>query len=294
MVTFVGYWRHAREIWATLWSQKRLFSRLIVIAWVSFMAVSLVAEQAQYTSLSVATHDAVAELPEGGYRVLVATGVLFVSLLSGSLLSGLSEGQHAYRAVLYLFLWLVTVWLLRHILAGSAVKVRDGIYNAGAPFISTLLIALVGVAQLLPLALVASLFAALLNAGVNNMLIVGLMIVVTVTISVATVYWLAGTFFAAIIATIPGTYPLTALRSARTAISGYRRVVLLRVLWLGFIMFAAYALVILPLLYIDAAFNVANSFLIVSLGHLFGAVSAVYAFTYIYLLYRKIIDGRTE
>lgn len=288
-----GYLRYAREVWSMLWNQKQLFSRLVIVAWVSFMLVSLVAEQAQYAILSEATHGAVVGL-ENGYRALIATGVMFASLLSGSLLSALDEGQHAYRAVLFLFLWLVTVWLLRHLMAGTAVKVRDGLYNAGAPLISTLLIALIGVMQLLPLALVAALFAALLNAGVSHFLVVGSMIIASIILSVSTIYWLAGTFFAAIIATIPGTYPITALRSARRAVAGYRRTVLLRLLWLVFAVFAAYAFVMLPLLYIDAALGIVSPFLIVSLSHLLGTVSALYAFTYIYMLYRKIIDGRVE
>lgn len=290
-----GYWRFSREAWELVWTHRQLFSRLVLIVWIGLSLVSLTAEQTQYASLSEATHEAVRGLPEGSYRALAATGVLFSSVLSGSLTSVLSEGQHVARAALYLMLWLVMVWLLRHLLTGSTMKVRDGLYNAGAPLIPVLLIVLLGMVQLLPLALTVSLFAALLTTGaLSQTLIIGLMSIVSIALSVATLYWLSGTFFAAIIATIPGTYPVAALRSARAVITGYRGRVLLRMAWLGFVLLVAFTAVMLPILFIDGVFSITSPLLVASLSHLLSAVLAIYASTYVYLLYRKIIDGRTE
>ena len=78
------------------------------------MTVSLTSEFDQYVSLSDATREVVAGLSDGAVRVFVATGVMFFAVLSGSLLSVLSEQQHLYRLVVFVFLWLAAVWMLRH------------------------------------------------------------------------------------------------------------------------------------------------------------------------------------
>lgn len=259
------------------------------------MVVGLTSELDQYGNLSDATREVVAGLSDGASRVFVATGVLFLAVLSGSLLSMLSEQQHLYRLVVFMFLWLVVVWMLRHLLAGTAVKVRDGLYNATAPLISSLLVLLAGAVQLLPLALTLSLSAALLNTGALDQWAIAILLGVVVTaLLVLTLYWLVGTFFAAIIVTIPGTYPVAALRSARSLVVGYRAALLLRLMWLGMLLLLAYAIVMTPFFYADVALGISSPALIVSVFQLLSVVSLLYASGYIYLLYRRMIDGRPE
>lgn len=290
-----GYWRFSREVLKTLWTYRLLFVRIGLLAWVALMTVSLTSEFDQYVSLSDATREVVAGLSDGAVRVFVATGVLFFAVLSGSLLSVLSEQQHLYRLVVFVFLWLAAVWMLRHLLAGTAVKVRDGLYNATAPLISSVLVLLVGVVQLLPLALALSLSAALLNTGALDQWAVAIVLGVVVTaLLVLTLYWLVGTLFAAIIVTIPGTYPFAALRSARALAAGYRAALLLRIMWLGMLLLLAYTIVMTPFFYADVALGISNPALIVSVFHLLSVASLLYASGYVYLLYRKMIDGRPE
>lgn len=290
-----GYWRFSQEVWSILWIYRPIFLKLVVVTVVTLAVVSFAAEREQYSNLSEATYEAVKELPDSGMRAVVATGVLFSSLLSGSLSSVLEEQQHIYRAAVLGFFWLVTVWLLRHLLTGTAVKLRDGLYGAGAPLVSTFLVMLAGAIQLLPLALTVSLFAALLTTGVLSQTIVILLLgMASIALTVLTIYWLTGTLFAAVIVTIPGTYPLAALRSGRKLVAGYRVALLLRFLWLVLVLFLVYAAVMLPFLYLDAATGIASPAFVVLLSQLFGVISLLYAFSYIYLLYRKMIDGRSE
>ena len=290
-----GYVAFTRHVGATLWSHRQVFGRLALLAWALLLLGNATVEYTQYTSLSEATREAVSIVSNGGSRAAVGTWVLFSSVLGGSLTGGLSEGQQIFRTGSYLMVWLTVVWLLRHLLAGTVVRVRDGLYNAGAPLISALLVVMVGALQLLPLALLVSIFAALLNTGaLNHVLIIALMGAITVALSVATLYWLTNTFFAFVIVTIPGTYPLAALRSARKLIAGYRVAVLLRLLWLGLVLSLLYTVVLLPLLYLDAALNAPVSFLVVTLSELIGVVAVLFGSAYVYMLYRKVIDGRTE
>jgi hypothetical protein len=45
--------------------------------------------------------------------------------------------------------WLTTVWLLRNILAGHKIKLRDGIYGSGSPILPTFLVSLILIVDLM-------------------------------------------------------------------------------------------------------------------------------------------------
>jgi len=57
---------------------------------------------------------------------------MLTTAITGGLSSGLSEVQQVYAGILLLITWLTTIWLLRNVMAGQKVKLRDGLYNASA------------------------------------------------------------------------------------------------------------------------------------------------------------------
>ena len=107
-----------------------------------------------------------------------------------------------------------------------------------------------------------------------------------------TFYWLAGTVFAAVIVTLPGTYPWAALRSARQVIAGYRRGVVLRLLWLGFVVSFVMFIVLFPIVLLDAFTGYRLSGFVVVASQLLGVALFIYSAAYVYLLYRGVIDER--
>lgn len=272
-----------------------IFIRLSLLFWALLMLSSGLTEQAQYASLSEATKEAVSIIGGHGERTLTAIGILLSSVMTGSLTSVLSETQLIGRIALYGLLWLVVVWLMRHLVAGAKVGLRDGLYNGGAPVVPSILIGLVGVVQLLPLALTVTLFSALSATGaLNQGLIAGLMVIASLALTVVTVYWLSSTLFALIVATIPGTYPGAALRSARTVIKGRRLTVFLRLLWLSGAILLASALITLPMVVLDATLGLMNAFVFIAVWQLLGVATALFGSVYLYLLYREVIDERAD
>lgn len=86
------------------------------------------------------------------------------------------------------------VWFLRHRLKGITVNVRDAIYNAGAPIVPTLVVALVRMFQLLPGAIGVIIYFAALNLGIISGGVESMLFAVAALLLVVlSLYWVAGT-----------------------------------------------------------------------------------------------------
>ena len=288
-----GFVRFSKNVFSVLRENRSVFGRLIALAVVISLLMTGLTAYTYYTGLTQATDEVAGQLPEGGFRTFIEVGALTASVVSGAASNTLTETQQVFAGIFYLLLWLVTVWLLRHLMSGNAVKLRDGLYNAASPLVSTCLVVLAGVAQILPFALVVALVSSIASTGaVNGLFWVVLGVIVVVLFAALTLYWLAGTVFAAVIVTLPGTYPWSALRSARQVITGYRRSVVLRLLWLGFISLVAMVVAVLPVVLLDALSGYRFSPFVVLASQLAGATLFVYGSAYVYLLYRGVIDER--
>jgi hypothetical protein len=174
-LTLPGYWAFTSYVHQTVWKNRKTFL-LLTLAYALLTAIMVgVASQDTYTTLANALRDTGTQVFQGNMGELGKAGLLFITATTGGLSQQLTEVQQVYTGLLALLTWLTTVWLLRNLLAGHKVKLRDGIYNASAPLLSTIVVALVLVVQLLPLALAAVGYSAavasgLLAGGVEAML----------------------------------------------------------------------------------------------------------------------------
>jgi hypothetical protein len=159
-----------------------------------------------------------------------------------------------------------------------------------------MLVFVVFVLQLIPLGIALIGYSAantsgLLAGGVEAMLFwfaAGLL-------AIMSLYWVTSTFFAVIIVTLPGMYPLKALRTAGDMLVGRRIRVLLRILWMFLMIIVAAIILFIPIILLDTwlvslwpAVNSAPVVPIVLLA--FTVVAFIWGASYIYLLYRRIID----
>lgn len=294
VVPFPGYVAFTKQVYGQLKQSKKLFLRLVGLLALVVLVLTVPAQQVVYVEQAVGVRSVSSEVASGILATLLETGVLFATLISGTLTASLSESQQFLLSLVYLISWLVVIWLLRRILSGKPVSVRDGLYSAGAPLISTLLIILVAAVQLIPLAILVALLSAIASTGAVSGVLIALGVLLVLAMAVVTLYWLLGTLFAAIIVTIPGTYPFAALRSARQVVSGHRAIILRRLLWLGLVNLVAYLVVIIPIVFLDALSGYALSWVTVAVNIVLSLVLFMYSSTYLYLLYRRIIDEHTN
>lgn len=289
-IAFTGYVNH------TLWKYRKLFMALGAIYAVLTIVLVGIGSQETYTTLTSTLSETGAEIFQGNIGQVGQAAILFLTIGTAGLSGTLSEGQQIYAALLGLLVWLTTVWLLRNLLAGHKVKMRDGLYNAGGPIVSTFLVALLLVVQLLPIGLViigysAASASGLLAGGVEAMLF-WFAATLLVTLSL---FWVTSTFFALIMVTLPGMYPMRAVRTAGDMVLGRRLRILARLLWMLLSLFIAWAIVLIPIILLDTWLKsvwpqiqwlpvIPVTLLLLS------TLTVMWSSGYVYLLYRKVVD----
>jgi len=291
-----GYISFTKTVTKTLWQHRRIFIWLAAVYALMTIVLVGIGSQETYSTLIATIQDAGAEVFQGNMSELGTAALAFFSIGASGLIGTPTEAQQLYILVLGLLVWLTTVWLLRNVLAGHKVKMRDGLYNAGAPIVATLLVFVVMVIQLIPLgiAIVGYSTAAstgLLNGGVEAMLFW----VAAALLTVMSLYWITSTFFALIIVTLPGMYPRAALKTAGDMMVGRRLRILLRLAWMAGALAVTGAVVLIPIILLTnlltGVWSVVGTIPIVPVALMIYSVAGfIWAASYIYLLYRKVID----
>lgn len=290
-----GYFAFTAYVRKTLWVERKTFLLLGVIYALLTAVLVGMASQEIYTSFTDTLRDAGSDLFEGDWGGLERASVLFATTISGGLTNGLSDLQQVYAVIIGLMAWLTTVWLLRNILAGHKVKLRDGLYNATAPLLSTFLVAVVLLAQLLPVTIAligysAATASGLLAGGVEAMLFW----IAAGLLALMSLYWITSTFIALVVVTLPGMYPFQALKTAGDMVVGRRVRILLRLLWLVIGLAVAWVVVIIPVILFDTWLkglwpSIEWVPIIPTALLIMGSFTTIWSASYIYLLYRKVV-----
>ena len=149
-------------------------------------------------------------------------------------LAGVSDATRVCSVLIFLVVWLTTIYLLRHKMAGHKVCLRDGLYNAMAPLISTFVVLAVAIVECVPIFLLVVAYAAAVQTDFLAMPFYALLFMgfaaLMVTISG---YLLSSTLVALVAVTAPGLYPLKALKAATDVMLGRRMSFVARLLALG-------------------------------------------------------------
>lgn len=291
-----GYFAFTKKVWLTFWANKKILLGLAGIYALIYIMLIGIGSQSNYESLVDSLREVGSTVMGGDFGGITEVGLIFLSVLSMGVNEASSEAQQVYLVILTLMCWLANVWLLRNIFAKRKVKLRDALYNSGAPIIPTGILALVAVVQLLPIGVATIGYSAasstgLLSGGVEAMLFW----VAAGLLTLISVYWIASTVFAMIIVTLPGTYPFKALSIAGDMVNGRRVKILMRVLWMALTVLVIWTVVLMPIIAFDSwlksvweqisALPIVPAFVVVLIS-----VSAVWTATYVYMLYRAIVD----
>lgn len=288
-----GYWSFTNEVRATLWRHKALFAKLLgVYVILTILLVGMISQETYTTfsdNLAIINEDVLS----GGIGTAGQTAALFGATITGSLNQTPSESQQIYGGFLFLLGWLTTVWLLRQLLAGHKVRLRDAIYSSGAPIVSTFIILLVILVQLLPLALALIAYGAAQQTGLLEEGFVSMAFwIIASLLALMSLYWVTSSFIALIIVTLPGMYPFVALKNAGDLVVGRRLRIALRLLWLALIALLIWAIILIPIILLAGVINIPWLPLVPITTVLLSSFTLIWSSSYIYLLYRKLIDDK--
>ncbi|MBR2839718.1 hypothetical protein IKE82_00050 [Candidatus Saccharibacteria bacterium] len=214
---------------------------------------------------------------------LVVLSTLLMALAMGTL----TETTAVFAVLIFLMIWLVTIFLVRHLMAGHKVGLRDGLYNAMTPLLSSLVVFVVIVVECLPICLVMIAYAAAVKTEFFSMPFYALLFFVFAGLMIVlSGYLLSSSLIALIAVSAPGLYPWKALTTASELMMGRRIRFILRLIALGLVLGVIWAVVILPL----AALKLPMEVLSVVMA-LLGCFSSVYATIYLYLYYRYLLKA---
>lgn len=299
-LALTGYWSFTVSVLRILRQNKRLFISLILVYLVINILVVGISSQESFKTLQEGVAEAGHEVYEGNWSALGTAAILTVSTLAGRITPNISEAQQIYAVLLGLLVWLTTVWILRQRMAGHKVRFRDGLYSAGAPIVSTFIVTLLMALQLVPIMLAAIGYVTakstgLLDNGVEAMLFW----IVAGGMAVLSLYWITTSVLAMIVVTLPGMYPMQAMRIAGDMVIGRRLRILLRILWALLLLAVTWIVILLPMILISIWIENSAPSLgwlpIVPLAILgLTTLSVIWISSYMYVLYRRIVEDDAD
>ena len=137
----------------------------------------------------------------GGLTVLA-------TILMALAMKALSETVAVFAVLIFLMIWLVTIFMVRHLKARHKVTLRDGLYNAMTPLMSSLVVFVVMAVESIPIILVIIAYSAAIQTGFLTMPFYALLFLVFAGLMIVlSGYLLSSSLIALVAVSAPGLYP---------------------------------------------------------------------------------------
>ena len=271
----------------------------IIVVLLNAALVGLMSEDT-YTQFQEVLDQTSLQVAGGDIGNMAKAGLLLISTITTGGLSGsASEVAMVFGVLIFLLIWLTTVFLLRHRLAGHKVRLRDGLYNAMTPLVSTFVVFAVAVIQCIPiLALVIAYSAAVQTEFLATPFYALVFFLFAVLMVALSGYLLSSTLMALVAVTAPGLYPMKAMSAASDLMMGRRVKFILRLVALALTLVIVWVLVMLPLILFDLwmktfEWTAGIPFIPVCLN-VMTCFTVIYCSAYLYLYYRWMLDYKED
>lgn len=296
-----GLLSHAMTTFQIIFKHWRTFLPFVLIMTLMYIVLVGLLSEEVYQQFQESIDESSSELAGGNIGNFAKAGLLLISTITtGGLDTGMGESQVAFMLMLFLVMWLTTIYLLRHFMAGGKPKLRDGLYNALSPLISTLLVVAIIFVQSIPMMLVAITYSAAIATGFLSTPFYALVYFLFAAVMILiTVYLLSSSLIALVAVTAPGVYPMRALFSASDLMAGRRMKFIVRVVYLLLVVVLIYIITITPVILLDmwlksiwswlAGVPIVPFFLLLVTCFVF-----IYATTYLYRYYRWLLDYKEQ
>ena len=176
----------------------------------------------------------------------------------------------------------------------KTINLRDGLYNAMAPLISTFLVFVVVVIQCIPIILVLVFYSAAIKTDFLNMPFYALLFFVFAALMFTiSGYFLSSSLIAFLAISAPGMYPLKALHLASELMSERRFKFISMIIGLVFVVIIMWLVVLTPFVLLDAWFKEIGWIisLVTIVSVVMGCFSCMYITIYLYLYYKWLLSN---
>ena len=297
-----GLMAHAAATFRIIRQNWKIFLPLIgLVVLLYVLLVGLMAEST-FVEFKKSVDATNKELVKGRLGNLGRAGLTLIGTVTTGGLTNMNDAQKIFAILLFLITWLVSIYLTRHLLAGHKPKMRDGLYNAMSPLVSTFFVALIIFVELIPIMLVIITYQAAVSTEFLKTPFYALVYFIFASLmSLLSIYLTSSSIMGLIAVSAPGLYPLTAIETARNLIAGRRIRFLIRIIYLIFCIALNYIVVVLPAILLDILIKGAFPWL-VDIGIPFVPfvllVTTVFSFVFIsiyaYLFYRQLLDYKDD
>jgi hypothetical protein len=262
-----------------LWRKKGLFSAIIIVHALIYITVARTPQTIDIATIQESLQSAFVESDSE-----LSTTETTLSTLGAVIgLTGGSQAKSTAMAITMLLVSLVYIWAIRQTLAGQKVKMRDAYYQGPTPLAGVLIVLFMLSLQLIPFAAASFVYGTARSGGLFASGFEDLaFFVITALVALGSLYWITSTIIALYVVTLPGMYPMQALRAAKKLVQFQRFLVFKRLLFLpvcigvGYVLLLLFSIRFIP----SGVFYLAESFQLLSLP---------FIHVYIYKLYRSLI-----
>ena len=217
-----GIMYHIFASFRIIFKNWKLFLPLLIIVVVLNAALVGIMSESGYVQFQEVMDESSETVTGGELGNVAKAGLLLISTITTGGLSGeSSEAAVVFSVIIFLIIWLTTIFLLRHLLAGHKVKLRDGLYNAMTPLISTFVVFAVAVIQCVPIFLLIIVYSAAVQTDfLATPFYALLFFIFAVLMILLSGYLLSSSLIALVAVSAPGLYPMKALHTASDLMMG--------------------------------------------------------------------------
>ncbi|MBR0431354.1 hypothetical protein IJJ05_03670 [Candidatus Saccharibacteria bacterium] len=291
-----GIMYHIFATFKILFKNWKLFLPLLIIVVILNAVLVGIMSESSYVQFQEVLDQTSVQVAGGDIGNVAKAGLLLISTITTGGLSGDSgEAATVFGVLIFLIIWLVTIFLLRHRLANHKVKLRDGLYNAMTPLISTFLVFMVAVIQCIPIFLLIIVYSAAVQTEFLATPFYALIFFIFAALMILlSGYLLSSSLMALVAVSAPGLYPLKALHTAADLMMGRRIKLIIRIIAIFLVLIILWVIVMLPLIVFDLwmktfAWTEGIPFIPICLTAM-TCFTEIYVTAYLYLYYRWMLD----
>ena len=292
-----GVMHHIFASFGILFKNWKIFLPLVVLTVVLNALFVGVMDETNYVQFQDVLDYTSTEVAGGDIGNVAKAGLILISTITTGGLSGeSSEAATVFGVLIFLIIWLTTIFLLRHLLAGHKVRLRDGLYNAMTPLISTFLVFAVAVIQCVPIFVLIIVYSAAVQTDFLATPFYALVFFIFAALMlILSGYLLSSSLIAMLAVSVPGMYPMKALHTASDLMMGRRIKFILRIIALLLMLAVLWTVVMLPLILFDMwmknfQWTAGIPFVPVCMT-VMTCFTVTYITAYLYLYYRWMLDA---
>ena len=291
-----GITYHAAKTFSVIFKNWKLFLPLLIIAVVMAIVFIGLMNESTFQQFQQVLNQTTEEMGFGDIGYVAKAGLLLISTVTtGGLSSSSKETDTIFFVLIFLILWLSTIFILRHRLAGHKIKLRDALYNAMTPMISSFVIFAIAVLQCIPIFFLIIVYSAAVQTEFLATPFYALLFFIFAALMVIlSGYLLTSSLMAFVAVSVPGLYPMKAMHAASDLMMGRRFKFFLRIIALLFILTLTWVAVMLPLIVFDLLmknFEWAAGIPFVPVCLLvMTCFTGIYITAYLYLYYRWMLN----